>query len=129
MKFHHFSISLIDFSFLFLKLFVPQAHVELFVLTAGIFILWNFDKKKNKARMATTMPIFLTPSITKNVFTTLYRSLTSKVFSTTTLHSTHNESEEAPLCVVQVFDANKSQRLLTLPGRVQKNSFFFLWTL
>jgi hypothetical protein len=38
MKFHHFSISLRDFSFI-LNFFVAQAQVVLFVLTIGIFIL------------------------------------------------------------------------------------------
>jgi hypothetical protein len=74
--------------------------------------------------MAIAMPLFCTPSITKNVFTMLRCSPTSKIFSTTTSHSTHYESQEAPLCVVQVFDANGSQSLLTLLNRVQKKRFF-----
>jgi hypothetical protein len=50
----------------------------------------------------------------------LHRSPTFKIFSTNTSHSTHYESQEALLCVVQDFDANGSQSLLTLLGRVQK---------
>jgi hypothetical protein len=92
MKLHHFSISFRDFSFFFLNFFVPQAEVELFVLTVGIFILRNLGDNKNKARMAIEMPIFCTPLITKNVFTMLRCSPTSKIFSTTTLHATHYES-------------------------------------
>jgi hypothetical protein len=72
------------------------------------------------------MQDFCTPSITKNVFTVLRRSFTSKVFSTSTSHATHYESL---LRVVQVCDTNKSQRLLTLPGKVQKNIYFVLQTL
>jgi hypothetical protein len=49
MKLHHFSIS---FRNLFFQIcFVPQAEVELFVLTVGIFNLRKFDDNKNKARM------------------------------------------------------------------------------
>jgi hypothetical protein len=51
-------------------------------------------------------------SIKKIKFTMLHRSPTSKIFSTTTSHSTHYEPQEAPLCVVQVFDASGSQSLL-----------------
>jgi hypothetical protein len=75
------------------------------------------------------MPVFCTPFITKNVFTMLRRSPTSNFFSTTTSHSTHYDTQEASLCVVQVCDASESQRLLTLLGRAQKNIFFFLQTL
>jgi hypothetical protein len=109
-----------------LKFFVPQAQVELFVFTIGIFILRNFDNNKKKARMAIAMPVFCTSSITKNVFTMLHHSPTSKIFCTTTSHSTHYESQEAPLCLVQIFDAKGSQSLLNLPGKVRKNIFFFL---
>jgi hypothetical protein len=49
-----------------------------------------------------------------------------KIFYTRTTHSTHYESQEPPLCVVLVFDANGNQSLLTLSGKVQKSIFFFL---
>ena len=75
--------------------------------------------------MAITMPIFCTPLNTKNVFIVLHRSPTSKIYSTTTLHGTHYESQEALLCVLQFFDANGNQRLL-MPGMVPKNIVFFL---
>jgi hypothetical protein len=68
------------------QFFVPQAQVELFVLTIGIFILWDFDNKKNKETMARTMPLFCIPSIKNNIFTMLHPSPTSKIFSTRTLH-------------------------------------------
>jgi hypothetical protein len=113
----------------FLKLFILQTHVDLFVLTVQIFILWKFGNKKNEAIIAIGMQVFCNPSITKNVFTMLRRSPTSKIFSKSASHATHYESQEAPLRVIQVFHANGSQRLLTLPGRVQKNIYFFLQTL
>jgi hypothetical protein len=79
--------------------------------------------------MAIAMPVFCTPSITKNVFTMLHCSPTSNIFSTNTSHPTNYESQEALLDVVQVFDANMSQSLLTLLDRVRKNISFFLPTL
>jgi Ni/Fe-hydrogenase subunit HybB-like protein len=79
--------------------------------------------------MAIAMPIFCTPLNTKNVFTVLHHSPTSKIYSTTTLHGIYYESQEAPLRVLQFFDANGSQKLLTMPGRVPKNIVFFLQTL
>jgi hypothetical protein len=51
--------------------------------------------------MAIGMPMFCTPAVTKNVFTMLCWSPTSKIFSTTTLHATHYESQEAPLRALQ----------------------------
>jgi hypothetical protein len=75
--------------------------MELFGFTVGIFILWKFDDNKKKARMAKAMPMFCTPAITKNVFTMLRWSPTSKIFSTSTLHATHYESQEAPLRALQ----------------------------
>jgi hypothetical protein len=45
------------------------------------------------------MLVYCTPSITKNVFTMLHCSPTPKIFSTTTWHSIHYESQEAPFCV------------------------------
>jgi hypothetical protein len=68
--------------------------------------------------MAISMPMFCTPTITKNVFIMLRWFPTSKIFSTSTLHATHYESQEAPLRALQESDANGSQRLLTLPGKV-----------
>jgi hypothetical protein len=56
---------------------------------------------KKKARMAIPMPMFCTPAVTKNVFTMLRWSPTSKIFSTSTLHATDYESEEAPLRALQ----------------------------
>jgi hypothetical protein len=56
-------------------------------------------------------------------------SPTSKIFSTSTLHATRYESQEAPLRTLQLSDANGSQRLLTVPSRVLKNIVFFLPTL
>jgi hypothetical protein len=79
--------------------------------------------------MVIAMQAFCTPSSTKNVFTMLCCSPTSKMFSTSTSYATNYESQEAPLCVLQVCDANGSQRLLTLLGRVPKNIVFFLQTL
>jgi hypothetical protein len=76
--------------------------------------------------MARAVPLFCIPYITKDVFTMLHPSPTSKIFSTETSHSTLYESEEPPFCVIQVFDANGSQSLLTLPGMEQKNILFFL---
>jgi hypothetical protein len=76
--------------------------------------------------MAIEMPLFRTPSIKKNVFTMLRSFSTSKICSTRTSHSIQYGSQEALLHVVQVFDANESQSLLTLAGRVQKTIFFFL---
>jgi hypothetical protein len=73
--------------------------------------------------MAKAMPLFRTPTITKNVFTMLHPSPTFKIFSTRTSHSTHYESQESTLCVIQVFHAIRSQSLLTLPCMVQKNHF------
>jgi hypothetical protein len=43
----------------------------------------------------------------------------SQIFSTTTSHSTHYESQKPQLCIVQVFDANRSHGH-GLPSRVQK---------
>jgi hypothetical protein len=83
------------------KFFVAQTKMELFELTVGIFILQKFDDNKNKARMAIAMPMFCTPAVTKNVFTMLRWSPTSKIFSTNTSHATHYESQEAPLCALQ----------------------------
>jgi hypothetical protein len=51
--------------------------------------------------MAIAMPMFCTPTVTKNVFTMLRWSPISKIFSTSTLHATHYESQEALLCVPQ----------------------------
>jgi hypothetical protein len=51
--------------------------------------------------MAIAMPMFCTPAVTKYVFIMLRWSPTSKIFSTGTLHATHYESQEAPLCVFQ----------------------------
>jgi hypothetical protein len=51
--------------------------------------------------MAIAMPMFCTPAVTKNVFTMLCWSPTSKIFSTTTLHATHYESQEALLRALQ----------------------------
>jgi hypothetical protein len=67
----------------------------------GIFILWKFDDAKEKTRMAIPVPMFYTPVDTKNVFTMLRWSLTSKIFSTSTLHATHYESQEALLHALQ----------------------------
>jgi hypothetical protein len=75
--------------------------------------------------MARAVPLFWTPSITKNGFTVLPPSPTSQTFYTKTSHSTHSESQ---LCEIQVFDTKGSQNLLTLLGRVQKNIFLFLQT-
>jgi hypothetical protein len=75
--------------------------MELFRLTVGIFILWKFDNNKNKARMAIAMPMFCTSAVIKNVFTMLCWSTTSKIFSTSTLHAKHYESQEAPLRALQ----------------------------
>jgi hypothetical protein len=47
------------------------------------------------------MAMFCTPAVAKNVFTMLHWSPTSKIFSTTTLHATHYESQEAPLRALQ----------------------------
>jgi hypothetical protein len=47
------------------------------------------------------MPMFYTPDVTKNVFTMLRWSPTSKIFSTSTLHATHYESQEVPLGALQ----------------------------
>jgi hypothetical protein len=79
--------------------------------------------------MARVVPLFYIPSITKNVCTMLYPSPTSQIFSTKTSHFTHYESQRPQLYVVQNFDANGSQSLLTLSDREQKNIFFFLQTL
>jgi hypothetical protein len=54
------------------------------------------------------------PSITKNAFTMLCPSPTSKIFSKRTSHSTHYESKEPQLCVVHVFDANRSVKTLQI---------------
>jgi hypothetical protein len=51
--------------------------------------------------MAIAMPMFCTPAVTKNVFTMLRWSSTSKIFPTSTLHATHYESQEAPLRALQ----------------------------
>jgi hypothetical protein len=51
--------------------------------------------------MAIPMLVFCTLAITKNVFTMLRWSPTSKFFSTSTLHATHHESQEAPLRALQ----------------------------
>jgi hypothetical protein len=61
----------------------------------------KIDDNKNKVRMAIAMPMFYIPAITKNVFTMLCWSPTSKIFSTSTLHATHYESQEAPLHALQ----------------------------
>jgi hypothetical protein len=45
--------------------------------------------------------MFCTPAVTKKNFTMLRWSSTSKIFSTSTLHATHYESQEAPLRAVQ----------------------------
>jgi hypothetical protein len=79
--------------------------------------------------MARVVSLFCTPSINKNVCTMLHPSLTSQIFFTTTSHSTHYESQKPQLCVVQIFNANGSQRLLTLQGKVQRNILSFLQTL
>jgi hypothetical protein len=96
-----FSIFFGDFSIFWWNFFVPQTQVELFGLTIGIFILWKFDDNKNKARMAIEMPMFYTPAFAKNVFTMLRWSPISKIFSTSTLHAIHYESQEAPLRALQ----------------------------
>jgi hypothetical protein len=54
-----------------------------------------------KARMAIPMPMFCIPVVTKNVFTMLHWSPISKIFSTSTLHATDYESQEAPLHALQ----------------------------
>jgi hypothetical protein len=51
--------------------------------------------------MAIAMPMICTPTITRNVSTMLRWSPTSKIFSTSTLHATHYESQEALLCALQ----------------------------
>jgi hypothetical protein len=68
--------------------------------------------------MARAMPLFYTPSITKIIFNMLHPSPTFKIFSIRTSHSTHYESQEPPLHVIQVFHANGSQSLLTLLSKV-----------
>jgi hypothetical protein len=50
--------------------------------------------------MAIAMAMFCTLAVAKNVFTMLRWSPTSKIFSTTTLHATHYESQEALLRVL-----------------------------
>jgi hypothetical protein len=50
--------------------------------------------------MAIAMPMFCTLAVTKNVFTILCWSPTSNFFSTSTLHATHYESQEALLRVL-----------------------------
>jgi hypothetical protein len=52
----------------------------------------------------------------------LHPSPTSQMFSTTTSHSIYYESQKPQVYVVQVFDTNGSQSLLTLTRRVQKRS-------
>jgi hypothetical protein len=51
--------------------------------------------------MAIAMPMFCIPAVIKNVFTMLRWSPTSKIFSTSTLHTIHYVSQEAPLCALQ----------------------------
>jgi hypothetical protein len=51
--------------------------------------------------MAIAMAMFLTPVTTKNVFTMLRWSPPSKIFSTSTLHTTHYGYQETPLHVLQ----------------------------
>jgi hypothetical protein len=68
--------------------------------------------------MARVVPLFCTSSIAKNVFTMLHPSPISQIFSTTTSHSTHFESQRPQLCEVQVFDINGSQSLPAIPGKV-----------
>jgi hypothetical protein len=51
--------------------------------------------------MAIAMPMICTPAVTKNVFTMLRWSPTYKIFSTSTLHATYYESQEAPLLALQ----------------------------
>jgi hypothetical protein len=51
--------------------------------------------------MAIAMPMICTPAVTKNVFTMLHWSPTSKIFSTSTLHATRYESLEALLRALQ----------------------------
>jgi hypothetical protein len=51
--------------------------------------------------MAIAMPMFCTLSVTKIVFNMLHWSSTSKIFSTSTLHATLYESQEALLCALQ----------------------------
>jgi hypothetical protein len=108
-------------NFLRKSIFFPYLfEISLFFtsLSCRALCAHRFGDKKNKAVIAMAMQAFCTPSITKNVFTRLRCSPTSKMLSTSISHATHYESQEAPLRVLQVSDGNGSQRLLTLPGRV-----------
>jgi hypothetical protein len=51
--------------------------------------------------MAIAMPMIYIPIVTKNVFTMLRWTPTSKIFSTSTLHATYYESQEALLFALQ----------------------------
>jgi hypothetical protein len=75
------------------------------------------------------MQAFCNPLHYKKCFHYATLFLYFKIFSTSTSHTIHYESQEASLCVLQVCGANMSQRLLTLPGRVPKIIVFFLQTL
>jgi hypothetical protein len=123
MTFHHFSIFPWDYSFFF-PIFCASSPSRALCAHHLDYPLLYFEENKNKAIHARVVP-----PLQKMFSLCCILLLSLYFFSTTTSQSTHYESLKPQLCEVQVFDTNRSQSLLIMPGRVQKNIFFLPSTL